>query len=51
MDDLDMDTQIRRRNLRTAWRLWVKLTPAELGQLIDACRREWGAGWLSGVLR
>ena len=51
MDDLDMATQIRRKNLRTAWQLWFYLKPGEFTKLIDACRQEWGEGWMREVLR
>ena len=51
-DDMDMETAIRRKNLRTVWRLWFDLKPSEFAKLIEACRLEWGEGaWLSEVLR
>lgn len=52
MDDLDLETMIRRRNLRTAWRFWFDLKPWEFTQLVDACRLEWGEQeWWCEVMR
>lgn len=51
LDDLDMETKIRRDNLRTAFRNWLDLKPGEFDKLIEACRREWGTDWLVEVTR
>lgn len=40
MGDVDMDTQIRQRNLRTAFQLWFDLKPDEFTKLIER-----PAGW------
>ena len=50
-DDLDMETQIRRKNLRTAFWNWAELTPEDFSKLVAACRLEWGEGWLAEVLQ
>lgn len=46
-----METVIRQDNLKVAWRLWFQLTTGEFAKLIEACRLEWGDGWLTEVLR
>lgn len=52
LDDLDMETKIRRDNLRMAFRNWLALTPDEFERLIAACRLEWGEhAWWGEVMR
>lgn len=56
MDDVDwsamtteaIETLIRRRNLRTAWRLFH---PLNRWQLEPLCEREWGDNWRAEVTR
>ena len=46
-----MEAHIRHYNLHYAWQQWWRLTPLQLGRLIEASQREWGATWMEEALR
>ena len=48
-DDLDMETQIRRKNLRTAWRGRWTWSVADRTRLELLRMEEWGAQWREEV--